>query len=148
MRGGQESRNRTPEECSLGFLTDPVKITRGVYLPSASPTIRPNNRRPVVVDHPSHNGRHAAANRCSRHPSSPNQSRQGHVSNAHRCGVVHFWEVFLSVPNASALRELRGTRDTTPVLCRVSICAYRVRVSVASSYGPSISGDLSSPAAN
>ena len=26
--------------------------------------------------------------------------------------------VFLSVPNAEALRELQGTRDTTPVLCR------------------------------
>jgi len=26
--------------------------------------------------------------------------------------------VFLSVPNALALRELQGTRDTTPVLCR------------------------------
>ena len=32
------------------------------------------------------------------------------------CVVVR--SVFLSVPNAWALRELQGTRDTTPVLCR------------------------------
>ena len=33
-------------------------------------------------------------------------------------GVWSVRSVFLSVPNALALRELRGTRDTTPVLCR------------------------------
>ena len=35
--------------------------------------------------------------------------------------------MFLSVSNASALRELQGTRDTTPVLCRVLLLAAAAR---------------------
>src|SRR5690606_24680605 len=42
-------------------------------------------------------------------------------------GMTLARSVFLSVSNASALREPHGTRDTTPVLCRVLLSAAAAR---------------------